>query len=311
MKNKSLIIALLVVVVLVLGSSISLYVVDETQQVIITRFGKPLRTVTTSGIHFKTPFVETVHKFDKRFLEWSGEPNQVTTKDKRYIWVDTYARWRITDPLLFYKRLRDERGAHSRLDDIIDGETRIMIAKHELIEVVRTTNRVPEVDPSFEGEEELKEIKYGRDMIANEILEASAGRVEDLGIEILDFQVKRINYVKEVQKTVFERMITERRRIADKYRSEGNGEASRITGEKERELKRIQSEAQRIAQEIKGKADAKAAAIYNDAYNKNESSRDFYEFMKTMEAYSKVIDSKTKLILSTENEFYKFLKEAN
>lgn len=311
MKNKSLLVILLVLVVLILAGSISIYIVDETQQVIITRFGKPLRTVTTSGIHFKTPFVETVHKFDKRFLEWSGEPNQVTTKDKRYIWVDTYARWRITDPLLFYQRLRDERGAHSRLDDIIDGETRIMIAKHDLIEVVRTTNRVPEVDPSFEGAEELKEIKYGRNTIATEILDASAGRVEDLGIEILDFQIKRINYVKEVQKTVFERMITERQRIADKYRSEGNGEASRITGEKERELKRIQSEAQRTAQEIKGQADAKAAAIYNDAYNRSEASRDFYEFMKTMEAYEKTVDKQTKLILSTENEFYKFLKESN
>jgi membrane protease subunit HflC len=245
-------------------------------------------------------------------LEWRGESNQVTTKDKRYIWVDTYARWHIVDPLLYYKRLRDERGAMSRIDDIVDGETRTAFAKHDLIELVRTSNRTPLADPVMDMDSgTLQDIQFGRNMIANEILKASADRVEDLGIEILDFKIKRINYVREVQKTVFERMITERKRIADKYRSEGQGDASRINGEKDRELKRIQSEAKRTAQEIMGKADAKAAQIYNDAYNKNTASREFYVFMKTMETYENAIDSGTSVILSTESDFYKYLKSVN
>jgi len=307
-RTKIIIIAIVAVVILIIVGS-GLYMLDEAEQSIVTRFGKPVRTVVNPGLHFKIPFLETVHVFDKRFLEWRGDSNQVTTKDKRYIWVDTYARWRIVDPLLYYKRLRDERGAMSRIDDIIDGETRTAFAKHDLIELVRTSNREPLADPILDMDSgTLFEIKYGRNMIANEILKASAERVQDLGIEILDFKIKRINYVKEVQKTVFERMITERKRIADKYRSEGQGEASRINGEKERELKRIQSEAKRTAQEIMGKADAKAAAIYNDAYNKNAVSRDFYAFMKTMETYEDALDSGTSIILSTESDFYKYLK---
>jgi modulator of FtsH protease HflC len=312
MKRTTLIvIAVLAVVVLIIGAS-GLFVADETQQVVVTRLGKPVRTIVNPGLHFKIPFLETTHIFDKRFLEWRGESNQVTTKDKRYIWVDTYARWRIVDPLLYYKRLRDERGAMSRIDDIIDGETRTAFAKHDLIELVRTSNREPLADPIMDMDSGvLQQISFGRDYIATEILKASAGRVEDLGIEILDFKIKRINYVKEVQTTVFERMITERKRIADKYRSEGQGEASRISGEKDRELKRIQSEAKRTAQEIMGKADAEAAAIYNNAYNKNATSRDFYAFMKTMETYEGALDSGTSIILSTESDFYKYLKSVN
>lgn len=301
-------IGLLVVVILIVGTS-SLFVLNETQQAVITRFGKPIKTVVEPGLHTKVPFLDITHIFDKRFLEWRGESNQVTTKDKRYIWVDTYARWRITDPLLFYKRLFDERGALSRIDDIIDGETRTTIAKHYLIELVRTSNRTPLEDPILDMDTDtLEEILFGRQGISNEIETASAQRTKDLGIEVLDFRIKRINYVKEVQATVFERMITERKRIADKYRSEGQGEASRISGEKERELKRIQSEAKRTAQEIMGKADAEAAAIYNDAYNKNAASREFYAFMKTMESYEEALDSTTSFVLSTESDFYKYLK---
>lgn len=312
MKRTSIIVIAVVAVVILIIAASGLFVMDETQQVVITRLGKPVRTIMNPGLHFKIPFVETTHVFDKRFLEWRGDSNQVTTKDKRYIWVDTYARWHIVDPLLYYKRLRDERGAMSRIDDIIDGETRTAFAKHDLIELVRTSNREPLADPIMDLDSgTLQDITYGRSMIANEILKASAGRVQDLGIEILDFKIKRINYVKEVQTTVFERMITERKRIADKYRSEGQGEASRISGEKDRELKRIQSEAKRTAQEIMGKADAKAAAIYNDAYNKNAVSRDFYTFMKTMETYEKALDSGTSIILSTESDFYKYLKSVN
>ncbi len=313
MKNKKILIVAFIALLILIVGSLGLFIIDETEQAIITRFGKPVRTIIDPGLHFKVPFLEIVHAFDKRFLEWRGDSNQVTTKDKRFIWVDTYARWHITDPLLFYKRLRDERGAMSRLDDIIDGETRTSIAKHDLIELVRTTNRKPQKDQSIpdQNTESLRDIIYGREKIASEIQDASSTRMEDLGIEILDFKIKRLNYVKEVQSTVFERMITERKRIADKYRSEGQGEASRISGEKERELKRIQSEAKRTAQEIMGKADAEAAAIYNNAYNQSVASRDFYAFMKTMKTYQQILDTETSVILSTDSYLYRYLKSAN
>jgi modulator of FtsH protease HflC len=312
MKNKNLLwIAIPVLLILIIGS-MGLFILDETQQSIITRFGKPVRTIVEPGLHFKVPIVEIMHVFDKRFLEWRGESNQVTTKDKRYIWVDTYARWRIVDPLLFYQRLKDERGALSRIDDIIDGETRTAFAKHELIEHVRTSNREPLRDPILDlDSDSLGVIEYGRSRISSEIRESANERAKDLGIEILDFKIKRINYVREVQNTVFERMITERKRIADQYRSEGQGEASRIGGQRERELKRIQSEAERTAQEIRGKADAEAAAIYSNAYNRNAASREFYTFMKTMDSYETALDSTTSMILSTESDFYKFLKFAS
>ena len=310
MKKLKYLIILLVIIIL--GAFLSLYITDETEQVIVTRLGKPVgEPIINPGVHFKMPFLDTPHFFDKRFLEWDGRRNQVPTKNKRFIWVDTYARWQIVDPLLFYKRLRDERGAHSRLDDIIDGETRNVIANHDLIEVVRSSNRSEEIADTIVSQETdpLAEIKIGRHKIAEKVLENARKRTSDLGIEILDFKFKRINYVKEVQEKVFERMITERKRIADKYRSEGEGEASRISGEKDRELQRIRSEAFKTAEEIKGKADAKATAIYTNAYNKNVQSRDFYEFTKTMDTYKNTIDSSTKLILSTESDFYKFLKE--
>jgi len=304
------IIFLIFLALIILGAYSSLYIVDETQQVVKTRFGKPVgNAVTTPGLHAKVPYFDVLHYFDKRYLEWDGRPNQIPTKDKRFIWVDTYARWRISDPLLFYQRLNDERGAHSRLDDIIDGETRNAIAGHNIIEVVRMSNRVSLVDSTaLEEQTKLEKISVGRENIGDEILIAAQARCADLGIEILDFEFKRINYVKEVQEKVFERMVTERKRIADKYRSEGQGEASRINGERERELLRIRSGAFRTAQEIKGKADAEATAIYNQAYNRSPQTREFYHFMKTMETYLNTIDASTTLILSTEGDFYKFLK---
>jgi membrane protease subunit HflC len=287
--------------------------VNEAQQTIVTQFGKPVGDpITKPGIHFKIPYVQKVHYFDKRFLEWDGYPNQIPTKDKRFIWVDTYARWRISDPLLFFQRVRDEQGAHSRLDDIVDGETRNAVAKHDLIELVRSSNRSPlEFEEAISDEEKgtLSKIEVGRLKISDEIFLNATELAKDMGIEILDFRFKRIDYVKEVQKKVFERMISERKRIADKYRSEGQGEASRISGEKERELKRIQSEAFRQAKEIMGDSDAKATQIYNSAYNQNQEARDFYEFLKTMETYEKTLDAGTTLILSTKGDFFKFLKK--
>jgi membrane protease subunit HflC len=305
MRNITIIVVLLLLIVL----RSAFYVVQEPEQVIITQFGKPVgNPVSEPGLSFKIPFVQKVHRFDKRFLEWDGDANELPTKDKRFIWVDTYARWHITDPLKFFQRLRDERGAQTRLDDILDGETRNAIAKHNLVELVRTSNRVPVAGELDLDETVLDEINFGRNVIRMEVLAAAQSRTDDLGIEILDVQFKRINYVEEVQRKVYDRMVAERRRIADRFRSEGEGEASRILGEKDRELKRIQSEAYREAREIKGDADALATSIYAAAYDRSADSRAFYQFLKTMEIYETTLDAETSLIFSTQGEFYKFLK---
>jgi membrane protease subunit HflC len=286
----------------------ALYIVNETQQVVITQFGEPRGVaVTTPGLKLKIPFIQKVNPFDNRFLEWDGDPNEVPTRDKRFIHVDTYARWRITDPLKYFQRLRSERGAQSRLDDILDGETRNVIANHDLIEVVRTSNRVFATSAEIAGEaatESAETIEQGRAVLANEVLLAAQTRTEDLGIEILDFQFKRLNYVAEVREEVYARMISERQRVAEQFRSEGAGEAARISGERERELKEITSEAYRLAQEIKGRADAEAADIYAGAYNRNP---EFYRFIKTMQVLRETLDSNTVLVLSTNSDFLRYL----
>ena len=297
----------LVLILVVLSSAT--YQVHETNQVIITQFGNPIGdAVTEPGLHFKVPFIQKTNYFEKRFLEWDGSPNQVPTKDKRFIWVDTYARWRIVDPLRFFQRLRDERGAQSRLDDILDGETRNSVARWDLIELVRSNNRNPD-DVLVESEEEaaiLEGIEMGRGKIAAEILERSATRTADFGIELLDLRLKRINYVEEVQQDVFARMIAERQRIAEEFRSEGQGEAARIAGERDLELLRIQSEAYRSAEELRGVADGEATSIYGDAYN---ADPDFYAFTKSMETYEATMDSSTMFILGTDNELLKYLEQ--
>ena len=288
--------------------SSSAFTVGEAEQVIITQFGDPVGTpITDAGLHFKVPFIQQANYFDRRFLEWDGNPNQVPTKDKRFIWVDTYARWRIVDPLRFFERLRDERGAQSRLDDILDGETRNAVARYDLIELVRNTNRNRE-DIPIEAEEEeviLNKIVKGREQVSREILERAAERTSDLGIELLDLRIKRINYVEEVQRDVFARMIAERQRIAELFRSEGQGEAARIEGERERELQRIQSEAFKEAETLRGNADAEATGIYSSAYARDA---DFYAFTRSLEAYEKVVDPGTMLILDTGSDFLKFLE---
>ncbi len=310
MKNKKLIVRLAIGFFAFIIFNSSTYTVKETNQAIITQFGKPVGDPKSEpGIHFKLPFIQDAHFFEKRFLEWDGDPNQVPTKDKRFIWVDTYARWRITDPLLFFQRLRDELGAKSRLDDILDGETRTAIANHLLVEVVRSENRESAVDvEAGGGAEALKSIEVGREKITREILKAAAARTDDLGIELLDLRFKRINYVEEVRVKVYDRMITERRRIADQFRSEGQGEASRILGEKERELKRITSEAFKTSEEIRGKGDAEATSIYARAYNRSVETREFYRFLKTMETYEATFGADDWLILSSDSDFYKYLK---
>jgi membrane protease subunit HflC len=296
------------------------YIVTETEQVVVTQFGKPVGDpVTEPGLNWKVPFVQTVHRFDKPFLEWDGERNQLPTRDKRFIFVDTYARWRISEPLKFFQRLRDERGAQSRLDDIIDGETRNVIARHDLIEVVRTSSRDFAMDDERTGgmataassKDENKnedfQVQVGREGLAAMVLKASQSRTADLGIEILDFRFKRINYVEAVQEEVYTRMISERKRIAEQFRSEGTGEAARINGEKERELARITSEAYRTAEEIRGEAEAKATDIYAEAYNANP---ELYSFLRSLEAYRATIDGRTVLVLGTDSEIFQYLEDA-
>ncbi len=288
------------------------FLVYEWDQVIITQFGEPVGDpITAPGLKFKIPFIQEVHRFDKRFLEWDGDVAELPTKDKVFIKVDTYARWRISDPLLFFQRLRNEMVAQSRLDDILDGEARKAIANHNLIEVIRSTNRTPEQDesvPDLEGE--LGEIQSGREIIRLEVLAAGQTRTADLGIEVLDVQFKRINYGPQVLQDIHARMISERQRIADRFRSEGQGEKAKILGDMERELKRIRSGAYRQAEEIRGRADAEATGIYAAAYDQSADSRSFYEFLKTMETFETTVDADTLLLLSTDGDFYRYLKSS-
>ncbi|MCH8015605.1 MAG: protease modulator HflC [Acidobacteria bacterium] len=303
-KNGAILVVLVGLAMVLYSSA---YIVDETQQVIITQFGDPVGdAITEPGLHFKVPFIQQANFFDRRFLEWDGDANQVPTRDKRFIWVDSYARWRISEPLRFFQRVRDELGAQSRLDDILDGETRNAVARHDLVEVVRSTNRQP--DPSLlESEEEtavLETVERGRQEVIAAVLETARARTSDLGIELIDFQIKRINYVEEVRRDVFLRMIAERNRIAERYRSEGEGEAARIRGERERDLSRIQSEAYRTAQELQGAADAEATETYAEAYNRDAS---FYAFMKSLETLEETADSNSTLILSTDADLLEYL----
>jgi membrane protease subunit HflC len=311
MTRRSLIILAALVVLVVATSASALYTVSETEQVVITQFGEPIgRPITQPGLHVKIPFAQETNVFDKRWLEWTGNPNQVPTRDKKYIWVETYARWRIADPLLFFQRLHDERGAQSRLDDIIDGETRNVIANHNLIEVVRTTNR--EFDKGEEAEdvmeaEAMRQVELGRDKLTRQILDRASKVVPDYGIDLVDVQIQRVNYIESVQAKVFDRMISERKRIADRHRSEGQGKSAEIRGKKERELKVIESEAYRKTQETMGRGDAEAAAIYAEAYNRN---RELYRFLKTMETYRNTIDKDSWLVLSTSADLYRYLQSS-
>jgi modulator of FtsH protease HflC len=298
-------------VILVIVAASALYTVSETEQVIITQFGQPIGSPHTDpGLHIKVPFIQQVHTFDKRWLEWDGDPNQIPTRDKKYIWVDTFSRWRIVDPLKFFQNVRDERGAQSRLDDIVDGETRNVIANHDLFEVVRTSNRKfaeSEEISDLEGGQVTSNIEIGRDGITREILKKASAITQNFGIELRDVQVKRIGYVTDVQQKVYERMISERRRIAERSRSEGLGKSAEIRGQKERELKGIQSEAYKKAQEVMGKADASASRIYADAYSRDA---EFYQFLKTMETYRNTTNQDSTFLLSTDGDFFKYLTRA-
>ena len=299
-----------IIVVIILGLIIlggTLYTVDQTEQVVITQFGEPIgEPITEPGLHFKTPFIQKINSFEKRFLSWDGLPTQVPTKDKRYIWVDTTARWRIVDPLKFLQTVGNERTALGRLDDIIDSATRNQITSNLLYELVRDSEReFAETELSIQVEEIMSEVQYGREKISRAILEEASQGVPRFGIELIDVRIKRLNYVEQVRQGVYARMIAERKRVAEQYRSEGQGGKAEIEGRREKELQRITSEAYKKAQEIKGEADAEATTIYAGAYNKDP---EFYSFLKTLETYKGTLDENTWLILTSDSDFYKYLK---
>ena len=305
---KRLPLLILAVLLLVLASSV-LFVVPEGQQVIITQFGKPVGDpISDAGLHLRIPFIQKINRFEKRWLAWDGDANQMPTLDKRFIWVDTFARWRVVDPLLFFQRVRDERGAQTRLDDILDGETRKAIANVNLIEVVRSSNREFALMAGTIAAEEVDApppIQVGQAAIVSEILQKSSEKTREFGVELVDLRFKRVNYVEDVRKSVYDRMISERQKIRDKLRSEGLGRSAEIRGTKDKELKRIQSEAYRRAQEIRGAADSSATAIYAGAYGRDA---EFYSFLRTLESYRSAIGSDETLVLSTDGEFYRLLK---
>lgn len=304
------VLAAVLIIVLLLGVTAS-FTVNETEQVVITRLQKPVRKpITEPGIHFKLPFVETANYFPKYLMEWDGDPGELTTRDKTLIWVDTFARWRISDPLVYFKTVVNERGALSKLDDIVDSAVRNAITSHRLIESVRNANR--SLDDKESGMDEAisewmpsTEIQFGREKITRMILEGARPKLAEFGIDLVDVRIKRINYREEVQKAVFDRMIQERKQIAEKYRSEGRGESNKIVGQMEKELKKITSEAYRSAQEIKGKADAEAAHRYAEAFSRDP---EFYSFLNTLEGYRLAVDDNTWLLLSTDSEFFRYFK---
>ena len=289
----------------------SVYTVGETEQVILTQFGRPVGdVVTTAGLHLKVPLVQNVHRFEKRWLEYDGSPNEIPTRDKKYIWVDIYARWRIADALRFYQALHDERGAQSRLDDIVDGETRNAVASFDLIEIVRSTNRPFATTSEMQGigeAEAVARIDTGRERIGQRILERAAKITKDFGIELVDVRFKRINYTDSVQQAVFQRMIAERKKIAERSRSEGQGRAAEIRGQKERDVLAASSLGYKSAQELKGKADAKATSIYARAYGRDPA---FYEFWKSMETLQTALDKDATVVLSTDSELLRYLKDS-
>ena len=302
--------AVLVLIVLLFVTG-TVYTVREDQQVILTQFGKSIGDpITEAGLHFKLPFIVKVNVIEKRVLAWDGESAQMPTRDKTYIQVDTFARWEISEPLVYFKTLRDERSALSRLDDILGSETRNAVAKHDLLEVVRSTkDRKPEkTDLQTEQEAVFEPIKIGRREIENNVYQIAKTKLEDIGINLLDLRFKRINYNQSVAPQIYEQMISERQQIAERFRSEGAGEAARTMGKMEREVKRIESEAYRKIQSILGEADAESTRIYAEAYGGTPERESFYEFVKTLEAYDKILDENTTVILSTDSDLFKLLK---
>ena len=309
-KNISLIIGALIVVVILTGNPF--YILYEGQQAVITQFGEPIgKPITTAGLKLKVPFIQKVNYFEKRILEWDGYPTQIPTKDKKYIWVDTTARWAISNPLKFFQSVYNERGGQARLDDIIDSAVRDAVTSHKLISIVRSSNRVMKELLLMTGENQsidkgaLEKISTGREEIRKEIIARARELVPQYGIKLVDVRIKRVSYIKKVRQKVYDRMIAERKRAAEQYRSEGRGISAEIEGKTEKELKLILSSAYKKSQNIKGEADAKVTAIYADAYNKD---KDFYSFFRTLQTYNTAIDKNTILILTTDSDYFKYLK---
>lgn len=321
MKSTVVLIAGLVLAILL---NSALYTIDEREQVIITQFGMPVgEPVTKAGLHWKMPFVQTVNRIEKRVLEWDGEATPMTTKNKVFVMVDIFARWEIVDPLVFFRQLTDESRALSRLTGIIGSEARIVIARHDFIEAVRSTKDrkvtrdrpAPGAGAVISTAEArigvLPAITQGRGELEAEIFANAAPKVKDLGIKILDVRLKRIDYDASVSQSIYQRMITERQQIAERYRSEGAGEAAKISGERERDLAMIESEAYRKVQELEGGADAKATEIYAKAYNQTPEAVELFEFKQTMDAYKKLITGDTTMIFTTDSDLFRFLKSSS
>lgn len=311
MKTKNYIIGFIVFLVLVIILN-SAYIVDETQQVIITQFKRPVGgAITEPGLKFKIPFIQKAHFFEKRILEWDGDPNEIPTAGKEFIWVDSYARWKIVDPLAFFLRVQNENRAQQRLDAIVNSITRDQITANLLIDVVRNSNRTMAMtteELQAELASKLEQVTVGREAITREILRLSSEQAADFGIEIIDVRIKRVNYTERVRETVYDRMISERKRIAEKFRAEGQGSRAEIEGRREREYQRITSVAYRKAQEIKGGADAEATKIYAEAYNRDP---EFYSFLNTLENYRTTLKGNSTLIISTDSDFFKYLKSVS
>ncbi len=310
MKMKMLIIPLVIILIAIFSGA---YVIDETEQVVITQFGKSIGAAKTApGLYFKIPVIQQANFFPKNLLEWDGDAGQVPTLDKTFISVDTFARWKIVDPLKFFQTVNNVLGAQARLDDIIDPAVRNFITSYPLIETVRDTNR--ELDTFEAGidrddeERTLGTITTGRGKITLGILNQAQPKLKDFGIELVDVEIKRLNYVEQVQKSVYARMIAERKQIAEKFRSEGEGEARIIEGNRDKELKKITSEAYKTAQEVMGKADAESTTLYAKAYDKDP---EFYSFVKSLDVYQNVMDNKSFLLLSTDSDFLRYFKGYN
>ncbi|MDP8262506.1 MAG: protease modulator HflC [Candidatus Ancaeobacter aquaticus] len=300
---------IIVLVVLSLVTGL-VYTVNETQQVVITQFGRPIgKPITTAGLHFKKPFIQQTHYFEKRILEWDGDPNQIPTKDKKYIWIDTTARWKIANALLFLQSVHNEIGAQARLDDILNSATRDIITSNPLVATVRNSNQILEKQEEGEDiivtEEAVEKISTGRQAVERAILKRARKLAPQYGIELVDVRIKRVNYVQEVRNKVYERMIAERKRAAERYRSEGQGRKAEIDGQREKEMKLITSEAYRTSQGVKGKADAETVNIYAGAYG---ADPEFYSFQKTLETYGKTVDKNTTLIMTTDSDYYKYMQ---
>ncbi|MBU8920253.1 MAG: protease modulator HflC [Bacteroidales bacterium] len=319
MKRKGLPLIIIGVIIFIFLSN-AVYTLKESEQAIITQFGKPVGgKIDKAGLHFKMPLIHTLHRFDKRILIWDASADQIPTADKKYIWLDTTARWRIVDPLLFYQSVGNVTGAQTRMDDIIDSASRDVVSGHILVEVVRNTNSILDAEKTTEeldesvGEEsqvaeELERITFGREATARDILTRAIELVPAYGIELLDVQIKRLNYIEDVRKKVYERMISERQRVASKYRSEGEGKKAEIVGMKERELNRIQSEAYKKAKEIRGEADARATKIYAEAYRKDP---EFYSFLQTLDVYKESMGANSRVIMTTDSDIYRYLKKVS